>query len=65
MKTAFYIVAIVAFSALMLSPKLPVDYPPKSVLEQRKEIAFKEQNINRLIQEIEYKLEVDSIQNHR
>ena len=62
MKTAFYIVAIVAFSALMLSPKPPSKYPPKDVMEQRREIVFKEQKINSIIKKIEYNLAIDSIQ---
>lgn len=62
MKTAFYAVALVAFSALMLSPKLPAAYPPKIVLEQRKEIIGKEAKIDNLITEIETTLTNDSIQ---
>lgn len=61
MKTAFYIVAFVAFSALMLSPKLPENYPPKAVLEQRKKIVCKEIKINKLIHTIEHTLAIDSI----
>lgn len=62
MKTALYVAALVVFSALMLSPNLPAEYPPKLVLEQRKEIVYKEQKIKQLIQEIEYTLVIDSIQ---
>lgn len=61
MKTAFYALAIVAFSALMLSPKLPADYPPKKVVEQRKEILCKERKLNHLITEIECNLVKDTI----
>lgn len=61
MKTAFYAVALVAFSALMLSPKLPAAYPPKIVLEQRKDIIVKETKIDNLITEIECTLATDSI----
>jgi hypothetical protein len=64
MKTAFYIVAIVAFSALMLTPKEPKMYPPKEVLEKRKEIAFKEKEINSIIKKIENNLAIDSIRIH-
>jgi hypothetical protein len=64
MKTTFYIVAIVAFSALMLNPKQPPEYPPKEVVEQRKEIVFKEQKINSIIKKIEYNLAIDSVQIH-
>ena len=61
MKTAFYIVALVAFSALMLSPKIPENYPPRLVLKQRREIVYKEQKINALIRQVEYTLAIDSI----
>lgn len=61
MKTAFYIVALVAFSALMLTPKSAPIYPPKAVLEQRREIVYKEQKINSLIRQVEYTLAIDSI----
>lgn len=61
MKTATYAIAIIAFSALMLSPKMPADYPPKKVMEQRKEIICKETEIDNLITEIECTLEKDSV----
>jgi hypothetical protein len=61
MKTAFYFIAIVAFSALMLSPKLPKTYPPKEVVEQRREIVVREIKLNKLISEIEITLAVDSV----
>lgn len=62
MKTSFYFIAIVAFSALMLSPKLPKVYPPKEVVEQRREIVVKEIKLDKLITEIEVKLAIDSTQ---
>lgn len=67
MKTTLYVIGIIAFSALMLSPKMPKEYPPKVVLEQRKEIVFKEAKIERIIDRIEYNLKLDSIhrQNHK
>ncbi|OYX86790.1 MAG: hypothetical protein B7Y83_00180 [Flavobacteriales bacterium 32-34-25] len=61
MKTFFTAIALVAFSALMLSPQLPETYPPKKVVEMRKEIVCKEQEINGIIKEIECNLAVDSI----
>jgi hypothetical protein len=61
MKTTFYVIAIIAFSALMLSPKMPKDYPPKIVLEQRKEIVCKEKKIELLIDKIESQLVKDSV----
>jgi hypothetical protein len=63
MKTTLYCIAIIAFSALMLSPKLPKEYPPKVVIEQRKEIVCKEAKIDRIINLIEAKILLDSIHN--
>lgn len=63
MKTLFSTIALVAFSALMLSPALPADYPPKKVIEQRKEIVCKERKLNNLITVIEY--ELDTISEHK
>jgi hypothetical protein len=62
MKTAVFIIALAAFSALMLSPKKLESYPPKAVVEQRKEIVYKEIRINKLIHTIEHTLAVDSLQ---
>jgi len=62
MKTTFYLIAIVAFSALMLSPKLPKIYPSKEVVQQRREIVVQEIKLDKLISEIEVKLAVDSTQ---
>ena len=62
MKTAVFIIALAAFSALMLSPKTLEEYPPKAVLEQRTEIVHKEIRINQLINTIEYTLAIDSMQ---
>jgi hypothetical protein len=61
MKTTLYVIGIVAFSALMLSPKLPKVYPPRVVLEQRKEIVCKEAKIERIINAIESNIMLDSI----
>lgn len=62
MKTTVFIIALATFSALMLSPKTFKEYPPKAVLEQRKEIAYKEIKINTLINTIEQTLAIDSVQ---
>lgn len=62
MKTTVFIIALATFSALMLSPKALKEYPPRAVLEQRTEIAFKEIKINQLINTIEHTLAVDSLQ---
>jgi hypothetical protein len=61
MKTTFFIIGLVAFSALMLSPQLPSNYPSKAVLEQRKENVIKEKEIIILIHQIEYKIDVEKI----
>jgi hypothetical protein len=62
MKTTGLILALALFSALMLSPKVPDNYPPKAVLQQRKEIVYKEIKINKLIHTIEQTLAIDSLQ---
>lgn len=61
MKTTIYVIGFIAFSALMLSPKLPKEYPPKEVVEQRKEIVYKEAKIERIINSIESNILLDSI----
>jgi hypothetical protein len=61
MKTTLYVIGIVAFSALMLSPKLPKAYPPKEVIQQRKEIVCKEAKIEKIINSIESAIILDSI----
>jgi hypothetical protein len=62
MKTTVFIIALAAFSALMLSPKTLKEYPPQAVLEQRKVIVYKEIKINKLIHTIEHTLAIDSLQ---
>lgn len=61
MKTAIYIVTILAFSALIISPKLPKEYPPKEVLQERRSITFKEQKLEHLIEKIEHQIAQDSL----
>lgn len=61
MKTTIYVIGFIAFSALMLSPKLPKEYPPKKVLEQRKEIVCKEAEIQKIINSIENTIVFDSL----
>ena len=53
--------AILVFSAVMLSPKMPKEYPPKAVLEQRADIAVKEIKLKNLINKIEYVIKKDSL----
>lgn len=62
MKTVFYTIGILTFSAIMLSPRQPKEYPPKEILEQRKYIVRKEHKIEKLITQIEDRIEQDSIQ---
>lgn len=62
MKAVFYTIGILTFSAIMLSPRQPKDYPPKDILEQRKQIVHKEHKIEKLITQIETRIEQDSIQ---
>jgi hypothetical protein len=62
MKTTFYIVAIVAFSALMLNPKQPPEYPP--MLEQRKRNCFMSKKINSIIKKNRIHPAIDSVQIH-
>jgi hypothetical protein len=61
MKSTIYLTALVLFSALLLSPKMPKEYPPKKVLDQRESIVFKETKIDHLINKIEFQLAKDSI----
>ncbi|MFY0481448.1 hypothetical protein ACI6PS_02485 [Flavobacterium sp. PLA-1-15] len=61
MKTIFSVLAVFAFSALVMAPVTPKKYPPPPVLEQRREIALQKEAINRTIDKIEYELAIDSI----
>lgn len=61
MKSLFYTIALVVFSAIILKPLNPKPYPPPAVLEQRRDIVQKEQEIEVLINKIEYNLTVDSL----
>lgn len=61
MKSLFYTLAIVVFSAIILNPLNPKPYPPPAVLEQRREISQKELKLDVIIKEIEYNLIIDSL----
>ena len=61
MKTTLSLLGIMVFSALMLAPKIPKDYPPKKVLDQRADMAVKEIELKVLINKVEYLIAVDSI----
>jgi hypothetical protein len=62
MKTGISLIAILAFSALIIPPILPKIYPSKPVMEQREDVALKEKKLQETICEIEATLEKDSIQ---
>lgn len=61
MKTTLYALALLVISFASIKAIIPKEYPPKKVKEERVSIRFKEQKLNNLIDEIEYKLQVDSI----
>jgi hypothetical protein len=61
MKTTLSLMAILVFSAIMLAPKIPKEYPPKEVLEQRAEIVLKEKKLDHLIDNMEYIITVDKM----
>jgi hypothetical protein len=61
MKTTLSVMAILVFSAIMLTPKIPTEYPPKQVVEQRADIVLKEHTLDNLIDKIEYTIAVDSL----
>lgn len=61
MKTTFSIVALLVFSALILAPRMPREYPSKDVVAQQADIVMKEGNLNLLINKIETNLAIDSI----
>jgi hypothetical protein len=56
MKSTFYFIAILAFSALMLSPAKEKIYPSKEVIQKKIEADKKEERLNLLIAKIERKL---------
>ena len=61
MKTTFSLLAILVFSAVMLTPKIPKEYPPKEVLEQRAKILKKKKKLEQLISTIENTIAKDSL----
>ena len=61
MKSLFHTIALVVFSALILKPLNPKPYPPLTVIEQRREIIQHEQELDNLINTIEYKMAIDSL----
>ncbi len=61
MKTTFSIVALLVFSALILAPSMPKEYPSKDVVAQQADINLKEGNLDLLINKIETNVAIDSI----
>lgn len=61
MKSFFYTISLVIFSAIILKPKTPTIYPPPEVIEQQKEIVLREIMLDNLINKIEYNVVIDSI----
>jgi hypothetical protein len=61
MKSLFYTLVLLVFSAIILTPLKPKPYPPPAVVEQRLEIAQKEQQLEVLIKKIEYNIAIDSL----
>lgn len=61
MKSLFYTIALVVFSAIILKPLNPKPYPPPAILEQRRDIVQKEREIEVLINKIDYNLKIDSL----
>jgi hypothetical protein len=61
MKATFTIIAVLVFSALILAPSMPAEYPSKDIIVERNEIALKENNLNNLINKLETGVAIDSI----
>lgn len=61
MKTTLSLTLVMVFSAIMLSPKLPKEYPPKKVIHKREQVVLKERVLENLIDKIEYTIAVDSM----
>ena len=61
MKTTLSITLIMVFSAVLLSPKMPKEYPPKKVIVQREELVIKERKLEDLIKKIENTIAIDSV----
>ena len=61
MKSLFYTIALVVFSAIILKQLNPKPYPPPAILEQRRDIVQKEREIEVLINKIDYNIKLDSI----
>lgn len=56
MKSTCYLIAVLAFSALMLSPAKERIYPPKEMINQQLDIKEKEDKIDLIISRIEVNL---------
>lgn len=62
MKTLYFTVAALLFSALVFAPKIPSDNSPKIIVDNKSEIALKENGIENVISKIEQNLAIDSLQ---
>lgn len=61
MKATFTIVGILVFSALILAPSMPEEYPTKEDLAIEADISIKKSRLELLINKIEYGIKKDSI----
>ena len=62
MKGTFAIVGILAFSALLLSPSMPQEYPTQESVALQADIKLKESGLVLLIDKIENSLKIDSLE---
>jgi len=57
-----YSLVTLVFSALVLNPPLPREYPTEEAVEGNRVITYKEQKLKRLIENVEYQIKVDSLE---
>ena len=62
MKTTIYMLVFVIIGALTLKPIIPKHYPPKKVLDQKQSNVLKEIKLDNIINRIEHKVNIDSIE---
>lgn len=61
MKTSIYIFFLVVCGVFIAAPKFPKKYPPKEVEDQARHIVVKENKLDVIIHEIEYRVKLDSL----
>ncbi|OJX55540.1 MAG: hypothetical protein BGO88_04820 [Flavobacterium sp. 38-13] len=61
MKSTIAFFAVITFSALLLPPIGPKDYPTQSILDERTEIVLNQNKIDDAISKIEQRLAIDSL----